>query len=130
MSLFVSNLFQNYEYPEICPNPNILDPLTISQRNSSSSQSPGSQSTSRSRPWHDFGRQNDADKIQIPKMWVLRNRKEWFVVTSRFTLLTTAMNWINSIRVSFDPAKASLTSEWIFKFPIVTDSRRLASNIS
>lgn len=21
-----------------------------------------------SRPWHDFGRQNDADKIQIPKM--------------------------------------------------------------
>lgn len=22
----------------------------------------------RSRPWHDFGRQNDADKIQIPKM--------------------------------------------------------------
>lgn len=22
----------------------------------------------RSRPWHDFGRQNDADKIQIPKL--------------------------------------------------------------
>ncbi|XP_064215292.1 protein grainyhead isoform X3 [Tribolium castaneum] len=63
------HLFQNYEYPEICPNPNILDPLTISQRNSSSSQSPGSQSTSRSRPWHDFGRQNDADKIQIPKIF-------------------------------------------------------------
>nr|XP_015834450.1 PREDICTED: protein grainyhead isoform X2 [Tribolium castaneum] len=60
---------KNYEYPEICPNPNILDPLTISQRNSSSSQSPGSQSTSRSRPWHDFGRQNDADKIQIPKIF-------------------------------------------------------------
>ncbi|KYB29831.1 Protein grainyhead-like protein [Tribolium castaneum] len=64
-----NTLQQNYEYPEICPNPNILDPLTISQRNSSSSQSPGSQSTSRSRPWHDFGRQNDADKIQIPKIF-------------------------------------------------------------
>ncbi|XP_063928371.1 protein grainyhead isoform X2 [Zophobas morio] len=65
-----NTLQQNYEYPEICPNPpNILDPLTISQRNSSSSQSPGSQTTSRSRPWHDFGRQNDADKIQIPKIF-------------------------------------------------------------
>lgn len=26
------------------------------------------QATTRSRPWHDFGRQNDADKVQIPKM--------------------------------------------------------------
>ncbi|XP_067631060.1 protein grainyhead isoform X6 [Eurosta solidaginis] len=25
--------------------------------------------TTRSRPWHDFGRQNDADKIQIPKIF-------------------------------------------------------------
>lgn len=24
--------------------------------------------SSRSRPWHDFGRQSEADKIQIPKM--------------------------------------------------------------
>ncbi|XP_014274417.1 protein grainyhead isoform X1 [Halyomorpha halys] len=31
----------------------------------------GSQSSpaARSRPWHDFGRQNDADKIQIPKLY-------------------------------------------------------------
>ncbi|TMW42932.1 hypothetical protein DOY81_011989, partial [Sarcophaga bullata] len=26
-------------------------------------------SATRSRPWHDFGRQNDADKIQIPKIF-------------------------------------------------------------
>ncbi|XP_046435585.1 protein grainyhead isoform X1 [Neodiprion fabricii] len=28
-----------------------------------------SQNPPRSRPWHDFGRQNDADKIQIPKIY-------------------------------------------------------------
>lgn len=28
-----------------------------------------SSAAARSRPWHDFGRQNDADKIQIPKLY-------------------------------------------------------------
>ncbi|KAG5893976.1 hypothetical protein JTB14_006579 [Gonioctena quinquepunctata] len=63
-----STLQQSFDYTELCQsNPTLLDPLSLPQRNSSSSQSPGGHSTSRSRPWHDFGRQNDADKIQIPK---------------------------------------------------------------
>ena len=40
-----------------------------SNRVSSGSTTPNSQTNpARSRPWHDFGRQNDADKIQIPKL--------------------------------------------------------------
>nr|XP_023023836.1 protein grainyhead isoform X2 [Leptinotarsa decemlineata] len=63
-----STLQQSFDYTELCQtNPTLLDPLSLSQRNGSNSQSPGAQPTSRSRPWHDFGRQNDADKIQIPK---------------------------------------------------------------
>ena len=34
-------------------------------------------SATRSRPWHDFGRQNDADKIQIPKMYVEDNLSQY-----------------------------------------------------
>ncbi|XP_076260960.1 grainy head isoform X5 [Rhynchophorus ferrugineus] len=60
---------KSFDYTELCQtNSTLLDPLSLSQR-SNSSQSPGSQPTSRSRPWHDFGRQNDADKIQIPKIF-------------------------------------------------------------
>ncbi|XP_022915234.2 protein grainyhead isoform X4 [Onthophagus taurus] len=60
---------QSFDYTELCQtNPGLLDPLTISQRGNATSQSPGSQTSNRSRPWHDFGRQNDADKIQIPKI--------------------------------------------------------------
>ncbi|KAJ8930039.1 hypothetical protein NQ314_017204 [Rhamnusium bicolor] len=60
---------KSFDYTELCQtNSTLLDPLSLSQRSNSSSQSPGAQPTSRSRPWHDFGRQNDADKIQIPKM--------------------------------------------------------------
>ena len=35
---------------------------------SSGATTPNSNGQPRSRPWHDFGRQNDADKIQIPKL--------------------------------------------------------------
>ncbi|XP_076260957.1 grainy head isoform X2 [Rhynchophorus ferrugineus] len=64
-----NTLQQSFDYTELCQtNSTLLDPLSLSQR-SNSSQSPGSQPTSRSRPWHDFGRQNDADKIQIPKIF-------------------------------------------------------------
>ncbi|XP_057669573.1 protein grainyhead isoform X3 [Diorhabda carinulata] len=61
---------KSFDYAELCQtNPTLLDPLSLSQRSNSSSQSPGNQPTSRSRPWHDFGRQNDSDKIQIPKIF-------------------------------------------------------------
>lgn len=64
-----SSLHQSFDYTELCQtNSSLLDPLSLSQR-SNSSNSPGAQPTSRSRPWHDFGRQNDADKIQIPKIF-------------------------------------------------------------
>lgn len=43
-------------------------PRVPNSPNSSINSSPA---TTRSRPWHDFGRQNDADKVQIPKMWVI-----------------------------------------------------------
>ncbi|XP_066248636.1 protein grainyhead isoform X3 [Euwallacea similis] len=60
---------KSFDYTELCQNnSSLLDPLSLSQKSNSSSQSPGSQTT-RSRPWHDFGRQNDADKIQIPKIF-------------------------------------------------------------
>ncbi|XP_060516363.1 protein grainyhead isoform X4 [Cylas formicarius] len=65
-----NTLQQSFDYTELCQtNSTLLDPLSLSQRSNSSAQSPGSQPTSRSRPWHDFGRQNDADKIQIPKIF-------------------------------------------------------------
>lgn len=72
---------QSFDYTELCQPATILDansaiPVSVNtmQRVSlhANSNSPttsiGSQPSSRSRPWHDFGRQNDADKIQIPKM--------------------------------------------------------------
>lgn len=37
-------------------------------QNSPTTSIGGASQTTRSRPWHDFGRQNDADKVQIPKM--------------------------------------------------------------
>uniref|UniRef100_A0A6P7GHK1 Protein grainyhead-like n=1 Tax=Diabrotica virgifera virgifera TaxID=50390 RepID=A0A6P7GHK1_DIAVI len=65
-----NTLQQSFDYAELCQtNSSLLDPLSLSQRSNSSAQSPGNQTTSRSRPWHDFGRQNDADKIQIPKIF-------------------------------------------------------------
>ncbi|XP_045482885.1 protein grainyhead isoform X2 [Harmonia axyridis] len=64
-----NNIHQSFDYTDLCQtNSSLLDPLSLSQR-SSNSNSPGNQATSRSRPWHDFGRQNDADKIQIPKVF-------------------------------------------------------------
>lgn len=71
---------QSFDYTELCQPTNILDnnaiPVSVNtmQRvslhanSSSPTTSIGSQPSTRSRPWHDFGRQNDADKIQIPKM--------------------------------------------------------------
>ncbi|XP_025834270.1 protein grainyhead isoform X2 [Agrilus planipennis] len=63
---------QSFDYPELCQtnSSSLLDPLSLSQRCVvTTAQSPVSQQSSRSRPWHDFGRQNDADKIQIPKIF-------------------------------------------------------------
>ncbi|KAJ9579372.1 hypothetical protein L9F63_024522, partial [Diploptera punctata] len=59
-----------FEYggADLCQQPLLSDPTLVAQR-VAAGQSPGQGSTGgRSRPWHDFGRQNDADKIQIPKL--------------------------------------------------------------
>ncbi|XP_054277620.1 protein grainyhead isoform X2 [Macrosteles quadrilineatus] len=53
---------QSFDYGEMCGTP-----LLEGSQRSSSSASPAV--GARSRPWHDFGRQSDADKIQIPKVY-------------------------------------------------------------
>ncbi|XP_039276338.1 protein grainyhead isoform X4 [Nilaparvata lugens] len=53
---------QTFDYTEMCGAGQLLDG---GSRPAHASPSPGA----RSRPWHDFGRQNDADKIQIPKVY-------------------------------------------------------------
>lgn len=62
---------QSFDYTDLCGGQSVLDPMSVRGQG----QSPGPQSApgqpppARSRPWHDFGRQNDADKIQIPKVY-------------------------------------------------------------
>ncbi|XP_055323114.1 protein grainyhead isoform X2 [Sitodiplosis mosellana] len=72
---------QSFDYTELCQPATILDsnaiPVSVNamQRvgmhtnSNSTNASISSQPSTRSRPWHDFGRQNDADKIQIPKIF-------------------------------------------------------------
>lgn len=76
-------LQQSFDYTELCQ-PISLDggaiPVSVTglqrgnisvhggQNSPTTSISSNPASTRSSRPWHDFGRQNDADKIQIPKM--------------------------------------------------------------
>ncbi|XP_065342396.1 protein grainyhead isoform X4 [Cloeon dipterum] len=71
-----TSMQQSFDYTDMCQNPMI--PETLNQQRSSSANSlasPNASNTSigtpggRSRPWHDFGRQNDADKVQIPKLF-------------------------------------------------------------
>ncbi|XP_073999665.1 grainy head isoform X3 [Rhodnius prolixus] len=57
---------QSFEYSDMCPGPLLTE--SGCPRASSAHSSPGTV-PARSRPWHDFGRQNDADKIQIPKVF-------------------------------------------------------------
>ncbi|XP_021919127.1 protein grainyhead isoform X3 [Zootermopsis nevadensis] len=61
---------QQFDYTDLCQaGPLLSDPALVAQR-AAAGQSPGhSNAGGRSRPWHDFGRQNDADKIQIPKLY-------------------------------------------------------------
>lgn len=71
---------QSFDYTELCQPTNLLDSnsipvsvntmqrMNVHTNSSSPTTSISSQPSTRSRPWHDFGRQNDADKIQIPKM--------------------------------------------------------------
>jgi hypothetical protein len=85
-SLFFSHtiFLQSFDYTELCQ-PIGIDqngPIPVSvtgiqrtavsvhggQNSPTTSISSNPASTRSSRPWHDFGRQNDADKIQIPKM--------------------------------------------------------------
>lgn len=81
--------FQSFDYTELCQPGSLLDnnggiPISVNSiqrgavnvhggQNSPTTSLGGTSangSATRSRPWHDFGRQNDADKIQIPKMYV------------------------------------------------------------
>ena len=76
--LFVSG--QSFDYNELCQQAGSLMPDgSLAAQRAAAGQSPstasvgsgsagGVGSSGRSRPWHDFGRQNDADKIQIPKL--------------------------------------------------------------
>ena len=58
---------QGFDY-EMCHSGLISDIGTNSNgRNTPAPQSGGAVQKS-TRPWHDFGRQNEADKIQIPKL--------------------------------------------------------------
>lgn len=76
---------QSFDYTEICQPGTLLDsgaiPVSVNNiqrgvnihsggQNSPTTSLGGASvgGTTRTRPWHDFGRQNDADKIQIPKM--------------------------------------------------------------
>ncbi|XP_055688655.1 protein grainyhead isoform X10 [Lutzomyia longipalpis] len=78
-----NNIQQSFDYTELCQPASLLDgansgPIPVSvtsiQRTVHGGQgSPtggvGHTPSTRSRPWHDFGRQNDADKVQIPKIF-------------------------------------------------------------
>lgn len=55
---------QSFDYTDLCQASGMLS----EQRLAGGPQAAG-QTQNRSRPWHDFGRQNDADKIQIPKLF-------------------------------------------------------------
>lgn len=80
-----NNVQPSFDYTELCQAPTgLLDPnssgipasvaslqrnLVVNGGQNSPTTSIGSATAPpRSRPWHDFGRQNDADKVQIPKM--------------------------------------------------------------
>ncbi|XP_058465164.1 protein grainyhead isoform X2 [Malaya genurostris] len=81
-----NNVQPSFDYTELCQAPTgLLDPnssaipasvaslqrnLTVNGGQNSPTTSIGSAAAPpRSRPWHDFGRQNDADKVQIPKIF-------------------------------------------------------------
>ena len=79
--IFYLTLLQSFDYTELCqPMDNGAIPVSVTgiqrtavnvhggQNSPTTSISSNPASTRSSRPWHDFGRQNDADKIQIPKM--------------------------------------------------------------
>ncbi|XP_075215514.1 grainy head isoform X2 [Lycorma delicatula] len=53
---------QSFDYTDMCTG---TGQLLEGNRAATSHPTAGA----RSRPWHDFGRQNDADKIQIPKVY-------------------------------------------------------------
>ncbi|XP_021698370.1 protein grainyhead isoform X3 [Aedes aegypti] len=81
-----NNVQPSFDYTELCQAPTgLLDPnssgipasvaslqrnLVVNGGQNSPTTSIGSATAPpRSRPWHDFGRQNDADKVQIPKIF-------------------------------------------------------------
>ncbi|XP_046393209.1 uncharacterized protein LOC124161070 isoform X2 [Ischnura elegans] len=76
----------------------------------------------RSRPWHDFGRQNDADKVQIPKVFSLYGFK-YFLETpistsqrredDRITYINKGQFYGISLEYSPDPDRPALKSQTV-----------------
>uniref|UniRef100_A0A8D9AWX6 Protein grainyhead n=1 Tax=Cacopsylla melanoneura TaxID=428564 RepID=A0A8D9AWX6_9HEMI len=64
-------IHQSFDYSDMCSPANLMGGSGSQDGRVGVAGSPGSNAsaTNRSRPWHDFGRQNDADKIQIPKLY-------------------------------------------------------------
>ncbi|XP_023727450.1 protein grainyhead isoform X5 [Cryptotermes secundus] len=61
---------QQFDYTDLCQAGPLLSDSALAAQRAAAGQSPGQGNAGgRSRPWHDFGRQNDADKIQIPKLY-------------------------------------------------------------
>lgn len=58
---------QGFDYSEVCGSGSLLSETTRPSHFAIKSEH-ASPTQTRSRPWHDFGRQTDADKIQIPKL--------------------------------------------------------------
>ncbi|XP_059615608.1 protein grainyhead isoform X2 [Phlebotomus argentipes] len=79
-----NNIQQSFDYTELCQPASLLDgssasiPVSVTSIQRTVHGGQGSPTgavgvnhtpSTRSRPWHDFGRQNDADKVQIPKIF-------------------------------------------------------------
>ena len=76
---------QQFDYADLCQAGPLLSDQALAAQRAAAGQSPGQGSTGgRSRPWHDFGRQNDADKIQIPKLWVLHMKQSKATIASHY----------------------------------------------
>ncbi|XP_068083486.1 protein grainyhead [Anabrus simplex] len=58
-----------FDYADLVQSGSLMTDAALAQRAGSTQGSGQTTVGSRSRPWHDFGRQNDADKIQIPKIY-------------------------------------------------------------
>ncbi|XP_071443268.1 protein grainyhead [Hetaerina americana] len=141
---------QSFDYTDLCQAPLLGDPALTAQRSSAGgaagaagggggaagaaaaaaaigagTASPGvggATAGGRSRPWHDFGRQNDADKVQIPKVFSLYGFK-YFLETpistsqrredDRITYINKGQFYGISLEYSPDPDRPALKSQTV-----------------